>query len=401
MRASFDSLYAQMPGWAVLDNALHRNLNRHGDLPKWLRAVQRLPVMLDPAVELGDTVTVAGRLPSQDNRQQARIFRQLAAADASPFSTASRAPSGGPDVPSSTPATPSGPHHQAERHLKVLVEPSAGEREGDTPRIKTDSAGEREGASPAGKEVDEPSGLDDCLQALHPWRKGPFSLCGVHIDSEWRCADKWGRIAPHLDLAGKRVLDVGCGNGYYGWRMLNTGAELVIGIDPSVLYCIQHQAVNHFIGDARNQVLPLALEELPQALSAASFDAVFSMGVIYHRRDPREHLRQLRHCLVPGGQVVVEGLVVEGSQSLIPNGRYARMRNVWHIPTPAELLHWLQACGFQNPRILDCSTTTTAEQRSTQWMRFHSLADALDPANPSLTIEGHPAPRRALVLAHR
>ena len=143
--------------------------------------------------------------------------------------------------------------------------------------------------------------LRNALQALHPWRKGPFSLYGVRIDSEWRSDFKWRRIAPHLDLEGLRILDIGCGNGYYGWRMLGAGAALVIGIDPSVLFCMQHRAINRFIGDDRNQVLPLELESLPEALSAGRFDAVFSMGVIYHRRDPLAHLRRMARCLVPGG----------------------------------------------------------------------------------------------------
>ena len=43
---------------------------------------------------------------------------------------------------------------------------------------------------------------------------------------------------------------------------------------------------------------------------------------------------------------------------------------------------------------------TIQEQRRTEWMRFHSLADFLDPENPTLTVEGLPAPRRAIVIAN-
>ena len=243
--------------------------------------------------------------------------------------------------------------------------------------------------------------LRDALQALHPWRKGPFSLCGTHIDSEWRCNLKWRRIAPHIDLNGLRVLDVGCGNGYYGWRMLGTGAALVIGIDPSVLYVMQHLAINRFIGDNRNQVLPLALEALPEAYSRERFDTVFSLGVVYHRRDAIGHLRRLAHCLVPGGVAVVESLVVDGTETLVPPGRYARMRNVWHVPARRHLVRWMAECGFQDIRIVDNTTTTTAEQRSTEWMRFGSLADALDPTDSNRTVEGHPAPQRCMLLARK
>ncbi|MBR9800034.1 MAG: DUF1698 domain-containing protein, partial [Gammaproteobacteria bacterium] len=41
------------------------------------------------------------------------------------------------------------------------------------------------------------------------------------------------------------------------------------------------------------------------------------------------------------------------------------------------------------------------EQRATDWMTYHSLSDFLDPADPSLTREGHPAPRRAVLIATR
>ncbi len=242
--------------------------------------------------------------------------------------------------------------------------------------------------------------LGKAAQALHPWRKGPFELCGVRIDGEWRSDYKWRRVAPHIDLLGKRILDVGCGNGYYGWRMLGAGARLVVGIDPAVLYCMQHQAINHFVRDGRNQVLPLALEALPGTLSMGRFDTVFSMGVIYHRRDPLDHLRRLGQCLVPGGRAVVESLTANGDRAIIPNGRYARMRNVWHIPTERQLAAWMTECGFRDVGVLDTTVTTTREQRSTAWMRFDSLADALDPSNANLTVEGYPAPRRSLLVAH-
>jgi tRNA (mo5U34)-methyltransferase len=236
------------------------------------------------------------------------------------------------------------------------------------------------------------------LDALHPWRKGPFQLFGVHIDTEWRSDWKWDRIAPHLDdLGGQRVLDVGCGNGYFGWRMLAAGAASVTGVDPTLVFCMQHRAVNRYLREPANQVLPVRFEELPEA----TFDTVFSLGVIYHRRDPVEHAERLYRHTRPGGLVVVESLVVAAAQSLQPRGRYARMRNVWTVPSLTDLTGWLAAAGLVDARVVDVTATTTDEQRSTDWMRFQSLADALDPERPELTVEGHPAPLRAVVLARR
>jgi tRNA (mo5U34)-methyltransferase len=248
--------------------------------------------------------------------------------------------------------------------------------------------------------MEEQACLRNALMALHPWRKGPYSLYGVELDSEWRSDWKWDRLAPHLSpLSGRRVLDVGCGNGYHCWRALGAGAELVMGIDPTLLYAVQFLAVGGLIGSARAAVLPLALEQLPPDLSG--FDTVLSMGVLYHRRSPAEHLGALRRLLRPGGELVLETLVVEGTAGdvLVPGGRYARMRNVWAIPGLDTLVSWLGDCGFTSVRVVNVTATTTAEQRSTAWMRFESLVQALDPRDPSRTVEGLPAPRRALVLA--
>ncbi len=242
--------------------------------------------------------------------------------------------------------------------------------------------------------------IEELLRGLHPWRKGPFRIHGVHIDSEWRSDRKWARLAPHIQsLSARRVLDVGCGNGYYAWRMLGAGARLVIGIEPGLRHVAQFQAIRHFAGEHPLQVLPLALEDLPADLRA--FDTVFSMGVFAHRRAPLDHLLALRGALRPGGELVLETLVINGGpgEVLVPQGRYAKMRNVWFIPSPATLESWLRRCGLRRVRCVDVSITTCAEQRATEWMRFESLADFLDPQDPALTVEGHPAPRRAIFLA--
>ncbi len=245
----------------------------------------------------------------------------------------------------------------------------------------------------------EREAIIETLMAFHPWRKGPFCPYGIHLDTEWRSDWKWARIAEAIDLKGKTILDVGSGNGYYGWRMLGAGASRVIGIDPTVSYVMQYTAMRHFIGEQPMHVLPLKLEELPQGNGA--FDTVFSMGVLYHRKDHMEHLEQLKQHLKPGGELVLEGLVIEGGPGALlhPKGRYAKMKNVHTLPSPATMAQWLEQAGFTDIEIIDVSPTTTDEQRRTKWMHFESLADYLDRNHPGITIEGHPAPLRAVVRA--
>ncbi len=242
--------------------------------------------------------------------------------------------------------------------------------------------------------------LESCLRTLMPWRKGPYELFGINVDTEWRSDYKWDRIAPHLSsLQNRLVLDIGCGNGYHCWRMLAAGARRVIGVDPSWKFLIQFRAIKKYLGELPVELLPLGIEELPAGMRA--FDTVFSMGVFYHRRSPIDHLQELQHMLRPGGELVLETLVIDGDENavLLPEDRYAQMRNVWFLPSCAALLKWLRRTGYQDVRCVDVNQTSTEEQRSTDWMQFHSLPEFLDPANPDLTVEGLPAPKRATFIA--
>ena len=248
--------------------------------------------------------------------------------------------------------------------------------------------------------IGEQQRIIQLLKNMMPWRKGPFHLYGINIDTEWHSDWKWERLIPHINnLEGQTVLDVGCNSGYHLWRMIGAGAKLAVGIDPMALYLCQFEAIRKLLGnDQRAHLLPLGIEELPK-LNA--FDTVFSMGVLYHRRSPLDHLFQLKDQLVDGGQLVLETLVIDGDlhQALMPGERYAQMRNVYFIPSVPTMINWLYKCGFSDVKMVDKSITSLDEQRKTEWMTSDSLADFLDPNDSSKTIEGYPAPMRAVFIA--
>lgn len=274
----------------------------------------------------------------------------------------------------------------------------------------------------------EQNQLEKMLKQLHPWRKGPYELFGVHIDTEWHSDWKWQRIQSHIaPLKNRSVLDVGCGNGYHMWRILGEGARLVVGADPSQFFLVQFHVIKHFAElqyqvQSQNQdqnqtqqkqhsqnlpihILPFKGEELPaftHVYKGLGFDTVFSMGVLYHRLSPIDHLKELKSFIRSGGELVLETLIIENVDSnvLIPEDRYAKMRNVWFIPTTDLLIRMLERVGFINVRVVDINQTSVEEQRSTEWMSFESLADFLDPNDSSKTIEGYPAPKRAVVLCN-
>lgn len=240
------------------------------------------------------------------------------------------------------------------------------------------------------------------LKQLMPWRKGPYHLFGIHVDCEWRSDFKWDRVLPHLaPLQGRTILDVGCGSGYHMWRMVGEGAKMVVGIDPTELFLCQFETVRKLLNnDCRANLIPLGIEQM-QPLAA--FDTVFSMGVLYHRKSPLDHLSQLKNQLVKGGELVLETLVVDGDVNtvLVPTDRYAKMKNVYFIPSVAALINWLEKVGFTNVRCVDVATTTLEEQRKTDWLENESLIDFLDPNDHSKTIEGYQAPKRAVILANK
>lgn len=240
------------------------------------------------------------------------------------------------------------------------------------------------------------------LKQLMPWRKGPYHLFGIHVDCEWRSDFKWDRVLPHLaPLQGRTILDVGCGSGYHMWRMVGEGAKMVVGIDPTELFLCQFEAVRKLLNnDRRANLIPLGIEQM-QPLAA--FDTVFSMGVLYHRKSPLDHLSQLKNQLVKGGELVLETLVVDGDVNtvLVPIDRYAKMKNVYFIPSVAALINWLEKVGFTNVRCVDVATTTLEEQRKTDWLENESLIDFLDSNDHSKTIEGYQAPKRAVILANK
>ncbi|GJM12747.1 MAG: tRNA U34 carboxymethyltransferase [Pseudohongiella sp.] len=272
-----------------------------------------------------------------------------------------------------------------------VIEPSSAEF-GSTVRI-----GDESDSDPATL-----ARLREQLLEFIPWRKGPFELFDIGIDTEWQSNLKWDRLIKEIaPLRSRRVLDVGSGNGYYGFRMLEQGAEMVLGIDPHMAYVAQFWLLKHFTAESPVFVLPLTLEQVPPSLSY--FDTVFSMGVIYHRRSPIDHILELKSCLRPGGELVIESICVDGETgySLTPEAKYARMGNVWFVPSIPTLVQWLSRCGMEQISVIDESTTTIEEQRKTEWMPFDSLEDALDKNDPQLTIEGLPAPKRVVIKASR
>ncbi len=238
------------------------------------------------------------------------------------------------------------------------------------------------------------------LKGLMPWRKGPFSIFDIDIDSEWRSERKWNRLLPYLpNIEGKIVADIGCNNGYYMFRMLPHAPAFVLGFEPYVHHYFTFNLLNTFARRENLRVELLGIEHLP--LFPESFDVIFCMGILYHRPSPIAALQELSSALKPGGWLMIESQAIPGQEpmALFPEHTYAKVPGTWFVPTTTCLHHWLSRAGFSQVECFCDHAMSSEEQRRTEWMQFESYQDFIDKDNPALTIEGYPAPRRVFFKA--
>ena len=244
--------------------------------------------------------------------------------------------------------------------------------------------------------------LKKAVEQMHPWRKGPFRLFDYEIDAEWRSNLKWDRIVPALgELRGRKILDLGCGNGYYMFRAAAQEPNAVLGMDPSVQFYYMFELMQRYLRLENLQYERLGLQHLH--LFDQTFDIAMCMGILYHHRSPIDILKDLRQTIRVGGFAIIECQTIPGSgtTALFPADRYAKARNVYFVPTADCLINWVRRAGFKDVELVCHTQVTSEEQRRTPFMQFESLADFLDPKDSDRTIEGYPGPYRTVVKAFR
>jgi len=260
---------------------------------------------------------------------------------------------------------------------------------GDSVTVNVSSLGESEATQ-----------IKETALLMKPWRKGPFSINKLFIDSEWQSQIKYNLLEPHFDLKDKIVGDIGCNNGYYLFRMLNHAPKKLIGFDPSAIYYSQFQFINHFVkSDIVYELLGVEHVEFYEH----KFDVLFCLGVLYHRSDPVAMLKSLFKGLNKGGELILDTFMIdgEGEMCLTPKDRYSKIPNIYFVPTVPALINWCHRAGFAEVEVLETMVTEINEQRKTEWIETQSLKDFLDPNDTTKTVEGYPAPKRVYIKAYK
>jgi len=246
--------------------------------------------------------------------------------------------------------------------------------------------------------LEEAGQIKETALLMKPWRKGPFQINDLFIDSEWQSQIKYNLLEPYFDLKDKIVGDIGCNNGYYLFRMLTQKPKKLIGFDPSAMYYSQFQFIDHFIKSGIVYEL-LGVEHVE--FYEHKFDTLFCLGVLYHRSDPVTMLKSLFKGLHKGGELILDTFMIDGEEEicLTPRDRYSKIPNIYFVPTVNALKNWCYRAGFETVEVLEIMKTEPTEQRKTEWIETQSLEDFLDPNDDTKTVEGYPAPKRVYIKA--
>jgi len=240
--------------------------------------------------------------------------------------------------------------------------------------------------------------IEQTARLMLPWRKGPFQINTLLIDSEWQSQIKYNLLEPYFNLNDKIVGDIGCNNGYYLFRMLTHKPKKLIGFDPSAIYYSQFQFIDHFVqSDIVYELLGVEHVEFYEH----TFDVLFCLGVLYHRADPVGMLKSLFKGLNKGGELILDTFMIDGEEEicLTPKDRYSKIPNIYFVPTVNALKNWCYRAGFSHVEVLETMVTESNEQRKTEWIETQSLEDFLDPDDPTKTVEGYAAPKRVYIKA--
>lgn len=159
----------------------------------------------------------------------------------------------------------------------------------------------------------------------------------------FRRADECALVLRWLEAgAGERVLDVGCGDGYYDWRVSRSGAR-VTGLDVHEKRLAY--ARRQYGGD-RTEFLDLDAEKAD--FPPGSFDKAMSLCVMEHLGDDERVLRNVARALKPGGRFVFSGDSLSNA-GLRPEerDRHRRRYAVNTFYTPAVVRAKLDRAGFE------------------------------------------------------
>ncbi|WP_153109003.1 bifunctional 2-polyprenyl-6-hydroxyphenol methylase/3-demethylubiquinol 3-O-methyltransferase UbiG [Propionivibrio limicola] len=211
----------------------------------------------------------------------------------------------------------------------------------------------------------DPNELDKFSQLAHRWWDPNSEFKPLHEINPLRL--EW--IDRHAKLAGKNVLDIGCGGGILSESMTCRGAE-VTGIDLS----------DKALGVARLHLLEsgvnveykkISAEEF-STQAAGTFDVVTCMEMLEHVPNPASTIAACAALVKPGGHVFFSTLnrnpkayllAVIGAEyilRMLPKGTHEYAKFI----KPAELSRWTRSVGLEPDELIGMSYNPLSQRYS-------------------------------------
>ncbi len=209
----------------------------------------------------------------------------------------------------------------------------------------------------------DPAELEKFSQLAHRWWDPDGEFRPLHEINPLRLAWMQG----FGDLAGLRVLDVGCGGGILAEAMAGCGAT-VKGIDLSAK-ALRVAELHRFESLAAVEYELVSAEDLA-ARDPQSFDAVTCMEMLEHVPDPASTVAACSRLLKPGGRLYFSTInrtpkayifAILGAEyllRLLPRGTHDYGRFI----RPSELTGWCRTAGLE-PRAMSGMTYNPLSRR--------------------------------------
>jgi 2-polyprenyl-3-methyl-5-hydroxy-6-metoxy-1,4-benzoquinol methylase len=206
-----------------------------------------------------------------------------------------------------------------------------------------------------------PDGVRDTRLYFYDTIAESFDRIANPYDLQRRLEIVYDELLGDQDLRGKRLLDVGCGTGWFSQRAMARGARVVsLDIGQRLLHEVKAKCPSMLIaGDAC--ALPIMSD---------SFDIVVACECIEHTLDPRAAVRELHRATKRGGRYVVT----------VPNRLYqlsASLAEAFKLRPYFGYEHWL---GWRELRRLLRSLPATIETM----IGFHIVPPLVRPTWPIL-----------------
>ena len=211
----------------------------------------------------------------------------------------------------------------------------------------------------------DPAELDKFGDLAHRWWDPNSEFKPLHDINPLRL--DW--IDQHIGLAGKRILDVGCGGGLLSEGMATRGAD-VTGIDLSEKPL--GVAKLHLLESGQKvDYRKIAVEQLAEELPGA-FDAVTCLEMLEHVPNPSSVVSACARLVKPGGQVFFSTLnrnpksylfAVIGAEyllNMLPKGTHDYAKFI----KPSELSRWAKLAGLEPEELIGMSYNPLTRQYS-------------------------------------